>query len=105
MSIERKTVVDQIEIRPDGVIQVRFAKQIVDGDTVVSQQWHRTSFVPGCDVNVQLAVVNENLLTLGEEAVTEGVDAIKAHASVAWTPAVIAAYEKSVEKQRAAQQV
>lgn len=68
----RRTVIDQIEVRPqEGVVQLRLAKQIVDGDKVIAQEWHRTSFPPDADVDAQMAAVNAHLAQMGEEPVTD----------------------------------
>ena len=61
MALERKTYVDQIEIVRSGHVQVRMHKAIVDGDTVVSAEYHRTVIEPGQDPDEQLRAVNAHL--------------------------------------------
>ncbi len=62
--IEQKTIVDQIEIARNGVIQVRFAKQVVRGDRVLSTAWHRTAFEPGTPAEAQMREVNRHLAVM-----------------------------------------
>lgn len=64
--LEKKTVIERIEIMAGGSIQVRFAKLIVEGEKVISHQWHRCAFDPGTDVDAVLAAVNNHLEQMGE---------------------------------------
>ena len=65
--LEKKTVIERIEILAGGSIQVRFAKLIVDGDKIIgAPQWHRCAFDPGADVNAMLAAINDNLEQIGQ---------------------------------------
>lgn len=85
MSLSKQSVVNQIEITQDNALQVRFGKQIVDGNTVLSNEWHRTIFAPGSDIDSIMSAVNADLLSMGYPEVSTGdVDKIKAHAHVAW---------------------
>ena len=49
MALEKKTVVDRIEILEDGQIQVRTATRIYDGGEFISSQLHRKVIEPGDD--------------------------------------------------------
>lgn len=69
MSIERRTIVEQIEIKRDGVVQVRLAKQIVDGDTVLASEYHRAAFDPGADLDAAIPVVEAHLKQMGDAEV------------------------------------
>ncbi len=69
--IEQRTIIDQIEITHGGVIQIRFAKQIVDGDTVLASEWHRSSIEPGGDPAAQMAAVNSHLTQMGRLPVSD----------------------------------
>lgn len=89
----RQTVLDQIEIRGDGTINVRFDKQVVDAGDILAREWHRTSFAPGDDIDAQMAVVNAHLAQLGYPSVVD-LSAIKAHAKVAWTKQIVAAFRE-----------
>lgn len=70
--IEKKTVIERIEILSNGSFQVRFAKLIVDDDKIVgAPQWHRTAFDPGTELDPLLAAVNDHLEQMGEARVIE----------------------------------
>lgn len=64
--LERKTVVDQIEICRDGAVRIRMALLIVDGSTELNSRWHRTSVGPGGDAAAQMQHVNDHLVQMGE---------------------------------------
>jgi hypothetical protein len=84
--IERKSVVDQIEITHDGIVQVRIGLLIVDGDKELSRKWHRTAFDPKVPnaATLQMYEVNTHLLSMGEMAVPQSeIDRIVAHAELA----------------------
>lgn len=84
MTIERRTLVDQIEITPENTVQVRLALQLVEGEVVISSRWHRTSIPTGVAVELQIAAVNEHLALMGEAAVAQdATDRIKAFHDVA----------------------
>lgn len=70
MTIERRTVVSQIEITSDNTVQIRMALQLVDGGEVISSRWHRTSIPTGVLAADQMAVVNEHLASMGEAPVS-----------------------------------
>ena len=109
--LQRKTVVDQIEITSGGFVQLRFAKLVVDGDKVVSKGYHRATVAPGDDFDALLKVVNAGLRHLGESEVEENPcqfselgngdvrDAIKrTHTSL-----VVSRFKESVAKEKARQ--
>lgn len=64
--IEKKTVVDQIEITRNGTIQVRFGLLLVENGIELSCAYHRTAVDPGGDISSQLAAVNAHLLAMGK---------------------------------------
>lgn len=87
IKMEKRAVVDQIEIARNGTVMIRIAKEIVDGEHVLARTWHRTVIAPGQDVDAQMAEVNRHL-TEGLNAGAVGADDIgrvKAIAAVAWT--------------------
>jgi hypothetical protein len=65
MSIEKRTAFSQLTIQPDGVLQLRFDKQIVEDGNVLSSSFHRTVVEPGGDLEAQIALVNEHLKEMG----------------------------------------
>lgn len=92
MALTKQTILSQIEITNSGIIQVRLAKQIVDGAAVISSEWHRTGVSVGGDVDAQFAAVAADLGGLGWPPVNPAdIQRVKDHAAVAWTPEVIAA--------------
>ena len=75
--LTEKTILSLVEVTPTGVVQVRLANQILDGETVKAQAYHRYILTPGSDLTGQ-----------PEQVVTV--------ATAAWTPEVIAAYEEQL---------
>ena len=45
--IKKQTSVEQIEIKANGVIQIRFALDLTEDGNRISRQWHRVSIEPG----------------------------------------------------------
>lgn len=88
--IERKTIVDQIEVVSDGSIRVRFAKLLVDGDQIIAEpKWHRMSpITPGTDVDAAFATVNDHLEQMGEARISD--------TEIARTKRVIAAAQAAI---------
>jgi hypothetical protein len=74
MALTKETVIDQITVTENGVIQFREATRIIEDGALLTQTYHRTSLTPGQD----LTGVSER---------------VKAIAEADWTPEVIAAYE------------
>jgi hypothetical protein len=69
-----KTILSLVEVTPSGHVQVRLANQILDGETVKAQTFHRYCLAPGSD----LAGQPEQVVTV---------------ATAAWTPEIVAAYQ------------
>lgn len=70
--LERKSIVDQIEITRECCLQIRLALLIVDGDQEISSKWHRTSIpadAPANAAGVQMEAVNTHLDSMGEAPV------------------------------------
>lgn len=60
--IEQKTVLDQPEPNcQTGVLGVKIAFLIVDGDVELDRKWHRTSIPVDIDPAQQMAAVNAHL--------------------------------------------
>jgi hypothetical protein len=70
MAIERKSIVDQIEIVRDGGVQVRFALLIVEDGKELSSAWHRTFIGAGDSPALQVAEVNKHLKQMGHAEVS-----------------------------------
>jgi hypothetical protein len=75
--LTERTVISLFEVTPNGTIQVRLANQILDGETVKAQIFHRYCLAPGSDLTGQP-------------------DQVVAIANAVWTPEVISAYEAQV---------
>lgn len=85
--LEKRTILDQIEVTRDGVLQIRLCKQIVDGETVLASEYHRTSVPPDGDCDAQFAAVNAHLVAMGCAAVSaEDWEQVSAIAAAAHTP-------------------
>lgn len=75
MAITTETVIDQITILENGVIQIRQTKRVFDDDgSKLGERFQRSLLSPGDDVNAQPNRI---------QRITQAV----------WTPAVIAAYQ------------
>jgi len=82
MSLIQTTNIDQITVTENGIILYRNATRIMEDGVQLSQTYHRSSLTPGQDLT--------------------GIPAnVVAHCNVAWTEAVIAAYQAQVAAQQA----
>ena len=95
--IEKRTILGQIEIKPNGVVQVRLLKQIVENGGVLAQEPHRTIIEPGRDVDDVMAAVNLHLQSMGC-ATVENYQQLKDHVTLAHTDEVVAAFKAAQEK-------
>lgn len=77
MSLEKVVVVDTIEVKESGQVQVRTATRIVEDGVVISQSYHRHVVAPGDDYSAE----DERVQTI---------------CAATHTPEVIAAYAASV---------
>lgn len=94
-----KTIIDQIEIKSDGTLQVRFAKRVYADDTVIGEQYHRISVVPGVAIIGLLDAVDKHLADMGFPNIEDRsmiLDAV----STFHTPQRVTAY-KAAEQARA----
>ena len=88
MSLEKRTVISQIEVTEPGHLQIRFCKQIVEDGKVLMSEYHRTSVECGGDVVAQMTAVNTHLIQMNCEPVSASdIDRITAIANTDWTPA------------------
>jgi len=74
MAIEKQTVLDEITVTENGIIQYREATRISENGTVLAESFHRTSLQPGDDL-------------------TGHPKRVVAIAGVVWTPEVVAEYK------------
>jgi hypothetical protein len=74
MSLTKTTNIDQITVTENGIILYREATRIMEDGTELSKTYHRSSLTPGQD----LTGISANVVAI---------------CNVAWTEAVIAAYQ------------
>lgn len=67
--IEKKTVLDKIEIERDGTMQIRFAMLLVEDGVEIDSKWLRTSIAPTNDPDIVLAQVRQFLVTQNKAAI------------------------------------
>jgi len=72
--ITKETVVDQITVIENGIVLYREATRIIEDGKILTQTYHRTSLMPGQDLQNQPTKVVDICNTV-------------------WTPEVIAAYQ------------
>jgi archaellum component FlaF (FlaF/FlaG flagellin family) len=83
MSLTKSTVIDSITVTENGTVLYREATRIMEDGNELSKTYHRNSLVPGQDLT--------------------GIPAnVAAICNVAWTEAVIAAYQAQVAAQQGA---
>ena len=95
--IEKKTIIDQIEITRDGTIQVRLALLVLEDGEEISSAWHRTSIPPGTDPASQMAAVNTHLQQMNKSPITD-FSLLTNIAPVVHTKEVKAAYQKKLSE-------
>lgn len=66
MAIEKKTIIDQIEIDRAGRVNVRFGLLLVEDGAEISCKWHRTQIEPGVDVDALFGIINADITTRPE---------------------------------------
>jgi hypothetical protein len=102
---ELKTAFSQLEVTVNGTVQLRLAKQIVVNGSILSQEWHRTAFPPGGDVDARVALVNDHLGKMGYGPISsEDTARIKSLIAAAHTPDIVTAYQEQVAAEQAARQ-
>ena len=95
----KSLIIDQIEITKNGTVQVRMHKFSSDGDLLGN---HRTLIAPAGDVDAQIAAVNAHMSTEGFLPVSDSdVARLKTICNVAWTEAVVSAYQAAQAQQGA----
>jgi len=81
--LTKETVVDQITVTENGIVLFREATRILEDGAEISKKYHRSSLTPGQDLT--------------------GVPAnVAAICNVAWTPAVIAAFQAAQQANQGA---
>lgn len=67
--IERRTIVSRVEAERDGVVFVELARQVVDGDAVLTSTAHRFPIAPGETPGVVFEAIDANFAAAGEPTV------------------------------------
>lgn len=55
--LDKQTVVDQIEVVENGIVQVRTATRIVEDSKIIGQTYHRHTIAPGQDYSSETSRV------------------------------------------------
>ena len=83
MAITKKTVVDQIEVLEDSIIQVRTATVLTEDDTELSRTFHRHTVLPSQKTGD----------TWGDTDISAEDARVQAIANAVWTDAVKKSYQ------------
>lgn len=84
--MEKRTVLDRIEIEADGTVFLRLLKQIVDGEVLRSEP-HRSVVYPSVSVSDQIAAVNAHLAQMGwPEIPADDIRRLESHVKCARHP-------------------
>jgi hypothetical protein len=78
MSLTKSTVIDSITVTENGIVLYREATRIMEDGNEISKTYHRSSLAPGQD----LTGVPANVVAI---------------CNVAWTEAVVAAYQAQLQ--------
>ena len=81
MSLTKTTTIDQITVTENGIVLYREATRIMEDGKELSKTYHRSSLTPGQD----LTGIPANVVAI---------------CNVAWTEAVVAAYQAQLEANR-----
>ncbi len=93
MSLTKQTVLDQIETKADGHVNVRFRKEIVEDGKVLSYESHRLSVAPGQVPSNVVAMNDTFLVANGWPRISkEDAENIEVHVNLAITPEKVKAY-------------
>jgi hypothetical protein len=92
--IERKTVIDRIEVERSGAVHIRLGLLLVEDGAEIDCKWHRTAIAPGTDVDAQIASVNNGLRSMNMAALDDEqrVGLLKSVVSMVHTKEVVAAH-------------
>lgn len=96
--IERKTVIDQIEVTRTGEVRIRFGLVLIEDGVEIDCKWHRTAVEPGINPDDQIAAVNAHLKLMGKPTVDpDMLPILKTVVSAVHTPGVVKAHRARVE--------
>ena len=93
MALTKQVVLSQMEILPNGTIQVRLSKQVLDNDVTIASEYHRFVLEPGANLNDIMSNINTHLAQMGWPACRAAdVARVRAVAGLEHTPAAILAF-------------
>jgi hypothetical protein len=69
MTIERKTVIDSIQIMRDGSVQLRIGLLLVEDGAELYTAWHRATVAPDGNLDATIAAVESALQAKGHPAI------------------------------------
>lgn len=69
--ITKKTAIKQIELTEHDTVQVQIALRIVEGEDILSQQYHRFSISPTDDFDTVINGVNQDITSRGYDAIDQ----------------------------------
>lgn len=100
--MEKKTIVDQVEVKRDGTMQIRFRKVLVEDDGSITELgYHRTAVMPGDDLERQLDGVDTHLQAMKNGGLPqEEKDFIDEVKTAMWTQERIDAKQAQIAEQR-----
>lgn len=104
--LEKKTIIDQIEVTRNGTIGIRLALQVLEDGEELSKTWHRVSIEPGMDVDDVLSLVDADITarpTLKAKPIerTDGkLNVLKSIVSLVHTPDFVNAKKLANEQTR-----
>lgn len=90
MTIERRTIIERVELNADGPTAIRLSKQLWDTESgeVLNSEYHRSIVAADQTTAEQLASVNDHLVSLGFPALESAeIVKIEAHRELAKQPA------------------
>jgi hypothetical protein len=99
--IEKKTIVDQIEISRSGHIHIRFGLLLIEDGVELDCKWHRTVIEPGSDIDAQIAAVNSHLQIMGKATIDDStqISRLKSVAALFHTSDVVAEHKARIAEQ------
>ena len=73
--MELRTELDQVELKPEGTLHIRWRKCVYNNGKRVFSKYHRSTITPNTDATQQMAQVDLHLMALGFPA-CEGKDMV-----------------------------
>ena len=95
MAIVKQTVLESREIRENGIVLLKWRKELVEDGVVIASRNHRCSVEPGMDVDKVIAAVNDDIVNNYAGAAMPAADVAKIKQTVATehTPALVTAFK------------